>query len=125
MKIIGIQHIELTVSDLNRSKDFYSLFPDFKIVASYPNFIMFYAGSFYFGLTDHRSELGEKVFNEKNVGLDHLAFELDSLESLGEAKEFLINNGIVHSEIKKLSNGSYIITFRDPDNIQLEFCYKK
>src|SRR5258706_15790836 len=103
MKIIGIQHIELTVNDLEVSKNFYSLLPDFKIVAEYPNFIMFFSGSFYLGLTDHKGDVKEKRFDEKNVGLDHVAFQLDSFESLNESIKFLDDNDIPHGEIKKLS----------------------
>jgi catechol 2,3-dioxygenase-like lactoylglutathione lyase family enzyme len=119
MKILGIHHIELTVSDLKRSRGFYEKLPGFKVVAEYPNFIMFFNGHFYLGLTDHKQKLREKVFREANVGLDHVSFEVKSKEDLDKAAK------IYGGEIKKLSNGLYILAFRDPDNIQLEFCWKE
>lgn len=78
MTIKNIHHIELTVSDLGRSKEFYSQIPGFKLVASYPNFYMFSCGDFYLGLTDHKGKQKEKRFDEKNVGLDHVSFAVKS-----------------------------------------------
>ena len=124
MKIHGIAHIELTVSDLSRSKEFYGKIPGMVVVAEYPSFIMFANGSFCLGLTDHKNNLQEKRFSEFNVGLDHLAFGVNSMDDLNEGLESLVREEIEHSDIKRLSNNSYIITFRDPDNIQREFAYK-
>lgn len=124
-KIKNIHHIELTVSNLILSKKFYSKILGFKIVAEYPNFVMFYTGSFYLGLTDHKGQIQEKKFSEFNVGMDHLSFEVDSKEDLGKAIELFDRNNIPHGEIKKLSNNLYVLAFRDPDNIQLELAYKE
>jgi len=126
MQITGIHHIELTVKDLVISKAFYSQFPAFKIVAEYPSFIMFSINNkIYLGLTDHKGKLNNDKFSEFNIGLDHFAFEIDSLEGLKELKEFLVEKDIQHSDIEKLSNDTYILTFRDPDNIQLEFSFRE
>jgi len=122
--IVGIHHIELTVTDLERSKQFYAKFPKFKVVAEYTNFIMFYTGKFYLGLTDHKGKTVTSKFNELAIGLDHLAFEVASLVALNKAAELLEELKISHSKINVLSNGTHILTFRDPDNIQLEFAYK-
>jgi glyoxylase I family protein len=119
MKVLGIHHIELTVSDLKRSREFYEKLPGFKVVAEYPNFIMFFNGHFYLGLTDHKGKQTTQSFAETNVGLDHVSFEVKSKEDLEEAAK------IYKGEIKKLSNGLYVLAFRDPDNIQLEFCWKE
>ncbi|HLD51048.1 hypothetical protein A3K34_02040 [candidate division WWE3 bacterium RIFOXYC1_FULL_40_10] len=123
-EITGIHHIEFTVTDLEQSKRFYSKFPGFKVVAEYPNFVMFQANEFYLGLTDHKGCVTNDKFSEFNVGLDHLAFGVSSLEDLREVASFLDSQKIPHSEINVLSNGTHIFTFRDPDNIQLEFAYK-
>ncbi|HLD25218.1 MAG TPA: VOC family protein [Patescibacteria group bacterium] len=125
MKITGIHHVQLTVTDLKRSKDFYSKLPNFTLVANHPNFLMFFAGSFYIGMTDHKGLLREKVFNEKNTGLDHIAFEVASENDLAEALTYLDIEKIPHGKIKILSNGAHVLAFRDPDNIQLEFAWRK
>lgn len=119
-KINKIHHIKLTVRDLQISKRFYESLPGFKCVAQYPDFIMFSVGNFYLGLTTHRKEKGG--FDETVAGLDHVSFEVDNL---GQAIEFFEKNNVLHGEIKKLSNGLFVLAFRDPDNIQLELCCKK
>ncbi len=118
MNILGIHHIELTVKDLKRSREFYGIFPGFKKVAEYPNFVMFFNGHFYLGLTDHKQKQTTSKFSETNVGLDHVSFQVQSKEDLEEALK------IYGGEIKKLSNDLYVLAFRDPDNIQLELCWK-
>lgn len=124
MQIKGVHHIKLTVTSLDRSKEFYEKIPGFKLVADHQDFLMFYNGNIYIGLTTHDKE-AKGEFNEKTVGLDHVAFEVGSIHDLNDAFKFLDDNEIPHSEIEKLSNGTNIVVFRDPDNIQLEFCYRE
>ena len=124
MKVKGINHVELSVTDLQRSKNYYEKLPNFKIVAEYPNFIMFSCGDFRLGLTDHAGKLTSHTFSEYNIGLDHISFTLASSEDLDEALAWLNEHNIPHGEIKILSNNSKVLAFRDPDNIQLEFTYK-
>jgi catechol 2,3-dioxygenase-like lactoylglutathione lyase family enzyme len=124
MTIAGIHHLELTVSDLERSKRFYEKLPGLKIVANYPGFIMFAGKGFYLGLTDHAHNQKEKVFREQNVGLDHVSFSVAKREELDEAIKFFERENISHGEIKELSNKLFVLAFRDPDNIQLELAWK-
>lgn len=123
MKITTIHHIELTVTSLEISKDFYSKLPGLEIVAAYPDFIMFHNGYFYLGLTTHKGETKGK-FSEKRTGLDHVAFSVSSKEDLNQAIKFFDAEKIPHGEIEQLSNDSYTLVFRDPDSIQLELCWK-
>jgi glyoxylase I family protein len=52
--------------------------------------------------------------------LDHLEFEVAGRNGLERWRERLTRLGIAHSGIK-----DHLITFRDPDNIQLEFFWPK
>ena len=125
MTILGIHHVELTVRDLKKSQEFYEKLPGFKKVAEYQNFIMFFNGHFYLGLTDHKNEQTTDSFTETNIGLDHVSFLVKSREDLTAALELFDNEQIAHGEIKKLSNNLWVLAFRDPDNIQLELCWKE
>lgn len=125
IKICGVHHIELTVTDINKSKKFYSELLGFKLVADYANFAMFYNGYFYLGLTDHKGNCKEKRFDERNVGMDHISFEVKSRKDLEQALLLFDKEKIKHGEIKKLSNNLYVLAFRDPDNIQLELSWRK
>lgn len=123
-KINGIHHIEITVTNLQRSKIFYSKLPGFKLVAEYPHFVMFDTKEFKFGLTDHNLNIKTNKFDEMNVGLDHVAFSVSTKKDLVNALSFFEIESIPHGEIKKLSNGTFVLSFRDPDNIQLELAYR-
>lgn len=122
-KITTINHIELTVTDLARSKEFYGALPGFKCVADYEDFVMFSVGDFKLGLTTHKNK-AQKKFSEFETGLDRVAFEVRSKEELTKAIAFFDEKNINHGEIKKLSNGTLVLAFRDLDNIQLELTCK-
>lgn len=124
MHIKGIDHIEFTVKDLKVSREFYKKLPGFKVVAEYPNFVMFSCGNFKLGITDHKKHITSDRFVETNVGMDHVSFMVSKRDDLDEALEFFLTENIPHGEIKKLSNGAYVLAFRDPDNIQLELTFK-
>ena len=124
-KIKNIHHIKLTASNLGISKQFYRKLPGFNLVAEYSNFVMFYTGSFYLGLTDHNQQIITNRFDEKNVGMDHVSFEVRSKKDLEDALIFFDKEKIEHGTIKKLSNNLYVLAFRDPDNIQLELSWKE
>lgn len=125
MNIKNIHHIELSVRDLEISKNFYSNILGFKIVANHPNFIMFFNKNFYIGITDHPNNGSKDKFNEFNVGLDHVSFEVSDKSDLEDAIKLFDEKNVVHGEIEKLSNNVLTLAFRDPDNIQLELSWKE
>jgi catechol 2,3-dioxygenase-like lactoylglutathione lyase family enzyme len=67
------------------------------------------------GLLQHRRNDGEP-FSEFRTGLDHVEFEVASSEELDAWRARLNDLGINHS-----GAFAHVVTFRDPDNIQLEF----
>ncbi|MGH9034201.1 MAG: VOC family protein, partial [Acidimicrobiia bacterium] len=66
----------------------------------------------------HDANAGEG-FAESRTGLDHLAFQVDSIETLAWWRARFEQLGVEHSEIKDGAYGGLIV-LRDPDNIQLE-----
>jgi glyoxylase I family protein len=71
-------------------------------------------------LTDHRANPGE-AFSEFRTGLDHLEFLVADRSELDEWARHLDALGIMHSGVKQPTySTNAMITFRDPDNIQLE-----
>ena len=66
-------------------------------------------------------------FNELSVGLDHLELLVDSRSELDRWVGHLDAHAVAHSGVKEPRySESAIVTFRDPDNIQLElFCPKR
>ena len=60
-------------------------------------------------------------FDERRIGLDHLEFRFDISAELESWRRHFDDLGIEHSGIKKPSwSSSHLLTFRDPDGIQLE-----
>jgi glyoxylase I family protein len=82
-------------------------------------------------LTDPRRHLqlclvhhqaGAGTFDEYRPGLDHLEFLVAQRSDLDEWAARLSEQGILHSGVKEPSwTANAMITFRDPDHIQLEF----
>jgi len=69
------------------------------------------------GLLRHPSNDGAP-FSEFHTGLDHIELEVASPSELERWRRRLDEAGVPHSGAR-----DYIVTFRDPDNIQLElFC---
>jgi glyoxylase I family protein len=61
-------------------------------------------------------------FDEFRIGLDHLEFLVAQRDDLDAWAARLDELGIPHSGVKEPSyTRSAMLTFRDPDNIQLEF----
>jgi catechol 2,3-dioxygenase-like lactoylglutathione lyase family enzyme len=121
----AVHHITLTVSDIRRSTEFYSGFLGFKVVVEFEPRIALSNGSLLLVLTpppDPAKAIPGDRFNENRIGLDHVSFSVGSLVELEVAAAFLDENGIAHGEISDLGPGFgiYVMSVRDPDNIQLE-----
>jgi glyoxylase I family protein len=74
-------------------------------------------------LVHHRS--GPAAFDEFRIGLDHLEFLVTHRADLDAWATRLDELGIRHSGVKEPSyTANAMVTFRDPDNIQLEFFWR-
>jgi glyoxylase I family protein len=75
-------------------------------------------------LVGHARSTGEP-FTEFRTGLDHLEFVVASRDDLEQWAERLNELGVPHSGVKNLDyTANAMLTFRDPDNIQLEFFWR-
>ena len=72
----------------------------------------------YVGLMTHEESVAAE-FDERTVGLDHLALNVADRNTLENWVKHLDHLGVAHSGIKD-ENGGPLITLRDPNNIQLE-----
>ena len=130
----GIHHLRLTVTDIERSREFYTSLLGFQVAVaapesddpksdpSYPVLwggVVMVKGDYLLGLRPvaHKSDR----FDEDRVGLDHLSFNVESRAKLNEAIRLLDERGVPHGEVRELTSfGICVLPFRDPDNIQLE-----
>ena len=67
----------------------------------------------------------QRPFSEFLPGLDHLEFLVAERKDLDDWAKRLDSLGIPHSGVKEPPyTANAMITFRDPDNIQLEFFWR-
>jgi len=124
--ITGLDHISLTVRDLDRSTAWYSELFGFTKVGQTPDDgqsgakVLLYhpASKLVLGLSQHQRNSGEP-FSEFRTGLDHIALAAASRDDLEAWSQKLDERGVSHSEIQPGVRGDLIV-FRDPDNIQVE-----
>lgn len=131
----GIHHVRLSVTDITRSKEFYTQVfgsdpaMDFSDQADDPGALQdparLFAGCI-FGYGDQLLGLrpvarsGDR-FDCTRVGLDHMSFTLGSTDELETAAQRLDDAGIEHGEVTRLDDaGIAILSFQDPDDINLE-----
>jgi len=82
------------------------------------------SSGFILGLVGHSKSAGTP-FDETHTGLDHLEFLVDRREDLDEWAARLDELRVPHSGVKDLEyTPNRMLTFRDPDNIQLEFFWR-
>lgn len=123
----GVSHIALTVTDTARSKAFYMELLGLNHLADVGEKVLLVNDSLFIALNpppDRSQALENDQFSEHRVGLDHVSFNVGSHADLEAAMEYFDAKGISHGEIKDLSAAGlpvYVLAFRDPDNIQLEF----
>ncbi len=118
-----INHVALTVSDLERSVPWYRQLFDAEPVLDEDTgpfrHVVWSVGSTLVGLhqfPDGRSE----TFDERRVGLDHLSFACADRTELERWEARLDALYVAHGGIVDAGYGSGL-SFRDPDNIALEF----
>ena len=130
----GIHHVRLTVTDVARSRSFYTTLFGFDVAAEVPPVtdptyeavsaalfggVILIKGKLVLSLRPVAPQ-GDR-FDEDRVGLDHLSFSVGNRAELDEARGLLERAGVPHGEIKELASfGIAVLEFRDPDNIQLE-----
>jgi catechol 2,3-dioxygenase-like lactoylglutathione lyase family enzyme len=129
-----IHHLRLTVTDIGRSRAFYTGLLGFDVAVESPpaddpsaeeayqvlfGGIVMTRGNLLMGLRPVAP--ANDRFDDDRVGLDHLSFSVPGRDDLERAVSLFDENGVPHGEITALpSFGIYILPFRDPDNIQLE-----
>lgn len=123
--ITGYDHLSLTVRDTARSTSWYTDVLGFTKVrevngADFERVILLHAqAGVALGLTRHGPHGSHDPFSEFRAGMDHVAFGVSSRSDLEAWKARLAELGVEHSEVKESPTG-WVITLRDPDNIQLE-----
>jgi glyoxylase I family protein len=129
-----IHHLRLTVTDVQRSREFYTSLLSFQVAVESPpdddpsaaevykilfGGVVMIRGNLLMGLRP-LAPAGDR-FDPDRVGLDHLSFSVPSREDLEQAVRLFDERGVEHGAITRLAGfGIDVLPFADPDGIQLE-----
>ena len=120
----AVTHVAVTVSDLDRSVAWYEQLFGAKAVLDEDTgpfrHVVWALGGTLLGLHAFPDLENSDAFNERRPGLDHIAFGCANRGELEQWAARLDELGIEHGPIKHAGYGSGV-SFRDPDNIALEF----
>ncbi len=123
LRIRGVHHIVLTVSDPERSARFYERILGVTAFPGEETVHCISGGSFLLCLQSPPVQgLPNDRFDENRLGLDHIGFSVESRQQLEQLLEILAELGVQTAgiEFDPGGEGDYVC-FRDPDNIQVEF----
>ena len=122
--IEGLNHITLTVTDVERSRKWYESVLGFRTlnVLEIGGYRMVVLGDPRSGTVialDRQAGAEGEPFDETRTGLDHLSFAVRDPDELRAWRAHLEQLGVPHSPMAEDPFG-LVLVFRDPDNIQLE-----
>jgi catechol-2,3-dioxygenase len=120
----ALTHVAVTISDLDRSREWYG-----KLFGSNPvldedtgpfHHVVWLLGGTLVGIHKHKDQSSADPMDERRPGLDHVAFGCANRAELEQWQKHLEDIGVAHGGIVDAPYGSGL-SFRDPDNIALEF----
>ena len=129
-----IHHLRLTVTDLERSREFYTQLLGFVVAVESPppddpsaaevfkilfGGVVMARGNLIMGLRPMAA--ADDRFDPDRVGLDHLSFSVASRGELDQAIRLFDEHGVPHGQITRLPGFAIdVLPFEDPDGVQLE-----
>jgi len=127
----NIQHIEINVSNFQKSKAFYQDFLEwlgYKRILNEKDFAGWDNGEAKIFVT-YLERYKESGFHRRRVGLNHIAFQAKSKADVDRLhSDFLVPRSIKvlyggPKEYPEYRKGYYAVYFEDPDRIKLEFVH--
>ncbi len=125
----GLNHLGLTVNDLQKSTAFFTKTLGWQMVGGYPEYPSKFVtdGEIFLTLWQVSDPSSAIEFNRKtNVGLHHLALTVSTREALDVLHErFLKTEGVVIEFAPELNGGGPTVhmMIREPSGNRLEFAY--
>lgn len=118
-----IGHVVLNVQDVERSARFYTEMLGFRISDVYPEEMVPGGMVFLRCNSDHHgiALVGSTNAPAENVELNHIAFEVATLDEVLRARDHLRRHGVkIDFEGRRRAGCQLAVEFRDPDNHRLE-----
>jgi len=124
-RVVGIDHLVLSVGDFARSKEFYRKllgFLGFKLKYDYADMVGWSNGKTLFWIAVADEQGKKHKYRKGDIGFHHYAFELSSRGDVDELGAFLEKNGmtILDPPGEYYDSNYYAVYFADPDGMKLE-----
>ena len=124
-RVVGIDHLVLSVGDFARSKAFYGKllkFLGFKLKHEYEDMAGWSNGKTLFWIAAADTEGRRHKYRKGDIGFHHYAFELASRKDVDALGAFLDANGmtVVDPPDEYYGRNYYAVYFTDPDGMKLE-----
>ncbi len=125
MTVAGVHHLTLSVTDVERSADWYQrlLGPAAVVRREGPDWVrirMEWPSGLVIGVTRHEGTSSGDEFDHARVGLDHVGLACSGEAEVREWATRLDDLGIAHGPVEDVPYG-WAVTARDPDGIAIEF----
>ena len=124
VRVVGIDHLVIRVSDYQRSKDFYGrlfTFLGFEISDEYEDAIGWTNGRTRFWIGPADAEGQTRKYRIGDVGFHHYAFQLRSRKDVDALQDFLKELGAtIVDPAGEYYDDYYAVFFLDPDGLKLE-----
>lgn len=122
LRITGVSHIAVRVTDLKRSRHFYADVLGFPVALETAGLVIVKVGDGLLAISGDAVETKEgDRFDPYRVGLDHLSFAVADLPTLERMKDDLEGAGIATGGITDDPGlNAKALNFKDPDGIALE-----
>ena len=124
-RIMGFSHVEMTVFDCDRAAVWWHEVLGFTLVHkvstdAFEIRSLVHPSGINVNVLTHTATAEGGAFDERRVGLDHLAFQVSDRDELQDWVKHLDAMTVPNSGIIDIGYGPTVV-FRDPDNMQLEF----
>jgi catechol 2,3-dioxygenase-like lactoylglutathione lyase family enzyme len=124
-RVVGIDHIVLSVGDFDRSKDFYDKllkFLGFRLKHEYGDMAGWSNGKTLFWIAAADAQGRKRKYRKGDIGFHHYAFELASRKAVDDLGAFLEKNNmtVVDPPGEYYGDSYYAVYFTDPDGMKLE-----
>ena len=122
-RIGKLGHVVINVRDVARSVHFYTEILGFEVSDVYPDEMVPGGMAFLRCSPDHHgiALVGSMSAAAENVELNHIAFEVATLDQVMRARDHLRQHGVeIDFEGRRRAGCQLAVEFRDPDNHRLE-----
>ncbi|MGE0039050.1 MAG: VOC family protein [Xanthobacteraceae bacterium] len=124
-RVVGIDHLVLSVGDFARSKAFYAKvlsFLGFKLKHEYSDMAGWSNGKTLFWISAADDKGRKRKYRKGDIGFHHYAFELSSRKDVDDLGAFLEANGmtVLDPPGEYYDDCYYAVYFADPDGMKLE-----